>query len=135
MITEYNQLMSTACFLHGIHTDDMYRPTHKSHPCVKWVMQSRENFAYLLTLNDALCKEYTHRYSKHHAGERLVKLFKHTMRNYPIGAGESTPFPICVNKDNLLDSDVVSEYRNFYIRDKARFCTWKHRDIPPWFNP
>lgn len=46
-----------------------------------------------------------------------------------------TKHVICVNKDYLLNSDPVSEYRNFYNRDKARFCTWKNRPIPEWFNP
>lgn len=83
MITEYNQLMSTACFLHGIHQTGMYRPTHKNHPCVKWIMASRENFKYLLELNKALLDEYTFRYNRIHAGSRLIPLFEDILNVYP----------------------------------------------------
>lgn len=134
MITEYNQILSTACFLHRIHIEGMYRPTHINHPCVKWTLESKENFKYLLRLNIALTKEYTHRYGKIHAGERLIPLFKKILKFYPKGIGGMTDFPICVNKENILGSDVISEYRNFYNNDKARFCTWKNRNKPSWFK-
>lgn len=134
MITEYNQLMSTACFLNGIHMEGMYRPTHKNHPCVKWIMESRENFKYLLKLNKALLEEYTYRYNRIHAGQRLIPLFEDILKIYPNGTGFKTDHVVCVNRDHLLNSDPISEYRNFYNRDKARFCTWKNRPVPYWFN-
>ena len=28
----------------------------------------------------------------------------------------------------------VIHYRNYYVRDKARFATWKRRNVPQWFS-
>lgn len=78
--------------------------------------------------------EYTYRYNRIHAGQRLIPLFEDILKIYPNGTGCKTDHVVCVNRDHLLNSDPISEYRNFYNRDKARFCTWKNRPVPYWFN-
>ena len=39
MILEYCQLLSTACHVHGIAVDGIYKKTHDNHPCAKWLIE------------------------------------------------------------------------------------------------
>lgn len=132
MILEYCQLLSTACHVHGIAVDGMYKKTHVNHPCTKWVCESKNNFDYLLNLTIALLDEYTYRYGKIHASSRLIPLFKSVFDKVPNDI-PMTPFAIVV-KDQLGTNNAVLEYRHLYKTEKRNICTWKNRDIPSWFN-
>ena len=132
MILEYCQLLSTACHVHGIAVDGMYKKTHVNHPCTKWVCESKNNFDYLLNLTIALLDEYTYRYGKIHASSRLIPLFKSVFDKVPNDI-TMTPFAIVV-KDQLGTNNAVLEYRHLYKTEKRNICTWKNRDIPYWFN-
>lgn len=131
MITEYNQLLSTACNLSGLAHESIYKSTHINHPCNVWTRSSRSNFLYLIKLNESLLKEYTYRYNKIHKGTFLIEYFKKVAYTFDdIGL---TPFPVCMPDDCKLDN-VVNSYRNFYRIYKRSFCTWKNRPVPYWFN-
>ena len=132
MILEYCQLLSTACHVHGIAVDGIYKKTHANHPCAKWLIESKRNFEYLLKLTIALLDEYTYRYGKIHASARLIPLFKSIIDKVPNDI-PLTPFAIVV-KDQLGSNDAVLEYRHLYRTAKRDICTWKNRDIPYWFN-
>lgn len=132
MILEYCQLLSTACHIHEIKIDGLYKKTHVNHPCAKWVCESKQNFKYLLDLTVALLDEYTYRYGKVHASSRLIPLFEFALDNIPHDI-PMTSFAIVV-KDSLYTNDAVQEYRNLYKTAKRDICTWKNRDTPYWFN-
>lgn len=132
MILEYSQLLSTACHVHGIATDGMYKKTHINHPCAKWVISSKSNFEYLLQLNIALMDEYTYRYGKIHASSRLIPLFESVLHNVPYDIS-MTPFAIVV-KEQTGSNNPIIEYRHLYNTEKHHMCTWKNREIPGWFN-
>lgn len=132
MILEYCQLLSTACHIHEIAVDGMYKKTHVNHPCTKWLIESKRNFEYLLNLTIALLDEYTYRYGKIHASARLIPLFKSVIDKVPHDI-PLTPFAIVV-KDGLFTNDPVLEYRHLYKTSKRDICTWKNRDVPEWFN-
>ena len=34
----------------------------------------------------------------------------------------------------LKSSDVIQDYRLFYMLDKAAFAKWTRRDKPPWWD-
>ena len=51
----------------------MYKMAHKNHPSTKWVRHSYQNYKWLYTHMTALMQEYTYRYGKHHATERLIE--------------------------------------------------------------
>ena len=137
MILESAQMLSTA---HRVldgdeHADNvgMYKMAHRNHPSTKWVRHSYQNYKWLYTHMIALMQEYTYRYGKHHATERLIKplgnfpkAFKNSFKTY-------TDPPQCM-PDYCKNDDTVFAYQNYYILEKSSFATWKRRDKPKWFN-
>ena len=79
----------------------------------------------------ALMREYTYRYGKHHATERLLT----PLSEYPqaIPVGDFTSPPQCM-PDYCKEADTVSAYQTYYIEEKSYFATWKNRETPEWFN-
>tara|TARA_Y100000310_G_scaffold508_1_gene753 strand:+ start:1582 stop:2085 length:504 start_codon:yes stop_codon:yes gene_type:complete len=135
MILESAQLLSTVHrVIDGDYRADrggFYKMAHKNHPSTKWVRASKENYNWLWLHFDALLKEYTHRYGKHHATERL----RNILFMPPLNIDREAPFtdpPQCM-PDYCKDDDAVSAYQNYYIMEKADFATWKRRDKPEWF--
>lgn len=130
MITEHNQLMSTACHLLGLGSPELYKLTHKNHPAAVWVRGSREHFEFLLELTRQLELEFQHRFKKPHAGSRLFSYLGRQVRRLPSN-GWVDP-PQCMPDDCKAD-DVVQAYRTYYRRYKRHIARWKFRDIPAWF--
>ena len=135
MILESAQMLSTA---HRVLDGDeyannygLYKMAHKNHPSTIWVRTCDENYEWLWKHMEALMYEYTHRYSKHHATERLT----HALWKLPINIsyGEFTDPPQCM-PDYCKGDDTVSAYQTYYIVEKSDFATWKNRETPEWFN-
>ena len=77
-------------------------------------------------------KEYTHRYGKHHATERL----RNILFMPPLNIDREAPFtdpPQCM-PDILKCEDTVLAYQSYYIVEKARFARWTKREVPTWFK-
>jgi len=36
--------------------------------------------------------------------------------------------------DEYKVDDVVESYRNYYIKEKYKFTSWKNRFVPEWFT-
>ena len=76
MIMESAQLLSTAHrVLDGEKSADamkLCKATHKNHPSAIWTRESHANYHWLFAHMKALMREYTYRYDKHHAYERLL---------------------------------------------------------------
>ena len=114
MILESAQMLSTAHrVLDGDRVADskgLYKMAHKNHPSTIWVRTCDENYEWLWNHMEALMYEYTHRYGKKHATERLT----HALWKLPINIpyGEFTDPPQCM----------------------PDYATWKHREKPEWFN-
>ena len=136
MILESAQMLSTAHrVIDGDYRADligMYKTAHKNHPSTKWVRASKENYNWLWLHFDALLKEYTHRYGKHHATERLRNISFMPPLNTEIGVPFTDP-PQCM-PDYCKGDDTVSAYQTYYIVEKADYATWKKREKPGWFN-
>lgn len=67
MILETAQLLSGALHELGIADGlDIYKVTHKNHPCAIWARESVGNFSWLLRHFEALSLEYKRRFSKDH---------------------------------------------------------------------
>lgn len=153
MILEYAQLLSTAHrVLDGVPTDGfsssgrrrtdyilpenidgtIYRATHINHPSAVWVRQSVENYNYLHRLLHYTCKEYTRRYAKVHKIERedILGALYISPENLPKGV--FTPPPPAMPDYCKVVGDSVASYRNYYIKEKARFAKWKTK-APEWF--
>ena len=122
--------MSTAVRLLGVDDANLYKATHKNHPCCVWVRSSRGHFDYLIKLTDALYKQYTKRYGKIHKCELDDKLG--TFRKYSkmfVDNGWQDP-PECMPDECKL-GDVVSSYRNYYLMKKVDILSWKNGQ-PEW---
>jgi hypothetical protein len=116
-----------------------YRPTHLHHPCTLWAGHSRGNQAWLERLALALCREYTYRYEKVHASEKVIRALVAAAPSEAAGAGlwpgrRRTPFvqamPVPCRGD-----DPVAAYRRYYNTEKASICRWTRRQPPEWFAP
>ena len=137
MILESAQMLSTA---HRVldgdeHADKagMYKMAHKNHPSTKWVRHSYQNYKWLYTHMTALMQEYTYRYGKHHATERLIEPLGNFPKSFKSSFKTYTDPPMCM-PDHCKDEDTVSAYHKYYIMEKSNFATWKRRDKPEWFN-
>ena len=135
MILESAQMLSTA---HRVIDGDeyadevgLYKMAHKNHPSTIWTRTSTENYMWLNRLFGALCREYTYRYGKHHASERLLSPLAHVPNGLTY-SGFTDP-PQCMPEECKGD-DTVLAYQKYYIVEKSDFARWKSRAIPEWFN-
>lgn len=152
MILEYAQLLSTAHrVLDGYestslsasgrkkkiwkldsHNDSvLYSATHINHPSAIWVRQSDKNYSWLFDLFQALLEEYTYRYGKKHACEKLLWALEVRPNNIPRGNfTEPTP---AMPDDVKIPGDSIKSYRNYYINNKTHLANWKKRTTPEWY--
>lgn len=165
MILEYAQLLSTAhrvidgTLLTGIsdkghkrtswilpddRNDVLYKATHINHPSAVWVRESRANYKWLWKLLEALCSEYTYRYSKVHKVQRegLLEELRFVPGNMCV-LPEFTEPPCCMPDDckvgragYVIDCDwnVAESYRNYYKVCKSSMFVWKNRPSPYWID-
>lgn len=134
MILESAQLL---CNVHHVNGNPQrltapYKATHLNHPCSIWARESQMNYVWLVKFALELCKEYTHRYYKIHATQKIIEW---CARHYPhFDKMNRTPHPICVPKECLVGTDPVLSYRRYYMVHKKDFCKWRNREIPYWFK-
>ena len=116
---------------------NLYKAVHQKHPCTIWAGQSRANYNYAFTLWDYMCTEYTHRYGKHHASQRLFDALSDGIMCVP--EGDLTPHPECFSEHTDLKSGnawPLESYRKFYMTKQRRFkMVWTNRPVPDWFVP
>jgi hypothetical protein len=153
MILEYAQLLSTAhrvldgTLLVGIsdkgrkstswilpdnRNDILYKATHLNHPSAVWVRQSDKNYSWLFDMFEALLEEYTYRYGKTHACQRLVWALE--VRPNNISRGNFTEPTPAMPDQYKVDNDSVQSYKNYYLGDKTRMFAWKNRQTPTWIR-
>jgi hypothetical protein len=127
MVLESCQILSTAYSKHG--EIGPYQPTHAQHPCVVWAAQTATNYRWLWKLGWALAEEYTYRYEKTHACQRILALLRCPPVN--LRAQGHTRFPQCM-PEQFIAGDTVVAYRSYYIGEKLSGSTWKKRGPPPF---
>ena len=131
IITEANQCMASA-YPKGVAP---YRHSHVNHPMTAWVRSSQANFHWTVEYCLALCREYTYRYGKIHAGQAIADWYK---SNEPeIKNLEFTNPPRCFGefKDKIKTTDnIYNDYRNYYLVGKRHLFNWKNRQIPTWIK-
>lgn len=138
MTLETAQILSTVMQEKFPNDPYLYKPTHKNHPCVKWVRESYDNFMWLVRHGYALIDEYTYRYGKRHKCTEIFSqvglhnIHPDLMHSFPQIA--RTPFILAMPDDCKLD-DPVASYRLYYKKYKAGIATWnKSRPQPEWWN-
>jgi len=110
-----------------------YGIAYASHPCTIWAGISANNYSFLCNLTFAMCKEYTKRYGKTHAGEAIAQWY---FENMPL----SLPYlgitpPAQAMPAECKNSDVIYAYRDYYMKYKKSFAKWAHSSTPDWYIP
>jgi hypothetical protein len=154
MITEQCQLLSTAHrVIDGVeYIDDssgrkikrwklggsyeylLYKATHINHPSAIWARKSFDNYMWLHSLTEELCKEYTHRYGKIHKCEYsgLLDTLSYAPFNIPVGIFTE---PTCAMPDKyIVKGDSIQSYKNYYTDGKQHLFSWKNRPIPEFIT-
>ena len=124
MVLETAQILSTTISMVG--GEGPYRVTHRNHPCCKWARESSGNYLWLLKHFKYLSKEYTARYKRIHACERLTKIFEEN--SWRIKKGSQTVWPNCT-----IFKKEIGNVHVFY--KKALDIKWQN-DIrtPTWYG-
>ena len=128
MILESFQVLCAV--FHSQQIEAPYKLTHKNHPCTKWVMESKENFEWVLALGKALCDEYTERYGKSHKSETVYNWINEQKDKLVFEQKGLTPFVLAM-PDEYKGADPVESYRNYYRKGKAHLHNWK-QNKPSW---
>ena len=110
-----------------------YGINYLNSPCTDWLMQSKQNYLWLCDLLEGLCKQYTFRYDKIHNCEKNVIWFKNNIPSSCLDLS-LTEFYINVPSSYKINKDVVSSYRNFYIKEKKQKAKYRKNNVPYWFN-
>ncbi len=140
MVLETAQMLSTAWRMTEKDNDyadnnALYKAAYKNHPSTVWVRHGIFNYLWTRRLFKYLCKEYTKRYSKHHACERLLKAFAYDVPYETTIIKSPLPFPQCMPNKYKVECDPVQAYRNYYKGEKAYFAKWERgRAAPKWWD-
>lgn len=112
-----------------------YKSTHVNHPSNVWSRETSSNYDWHYEHFCALCDEYTHRYGKIHATDKLLReKLKEKPKN--IRTHFMTPFAVAMtaNPECMLD-DPVESYRAYYKTKSTRFSmVWTKRETPTWME-
>ena len=152
MLLESCQLLYTAHWVFaaqaGLDTPDLtdapmtvsskqagYKPTHRNHPCGRWVRASLSHYLWLCQLAAELVREYRFRYgaTKVHACEaHVVWLTSHTPAGL-LDNGWSSP-PSAMPEAFRISANTVRNYRHFYATAKEQrgFLVYMGRQRPHW---
>ena len=111
----------------------LYKACHMNHPSTIWARQSNNNYLWLYSMWDELCREYTYRYGKIHKTESLKSALMQLPNNIPVGyLTQPTPamgkFPNCI-----VEGDSLASYHKYYCEAKRHFAKWTKREVPSWY--
>ena len=154
MVTEYAQLLSTAHrILDGTEyegrtannrrirrwrlpdkrEDILFKASHVNHPCNVWVRESKSNYRLMYKIYMACLSEYTFRYGKKHSVEDRLPYLNIIPNNINPDT-RLTEMPQCMPDYCKIPNQPIAAYKNYYIKEKVRFATWKNRSVPLWFQ-
>jgi hypothetical protein len=108
----------------------LYSVTHINHPSAVWCRETTSNYEWLYQHFQALCMEYNHRYGKYH---KCMNMWDHlSMRPRNMTDGPLQPFSVAMDKQYIVSTDPIENYRNYYKIGKARMHKWTKREKPIW---
>jgi hypothetical protein len=112
----------------------LYRATHINHPSAVWVRQSVANYDWLYSHLIALSSEYTYRYGRTHLTiDKLGDILKDAPENIE-QSKIMTKMPSCMDKQYIVSSDPIINYRNYYNYGKTDLLRWSNRPPPQWID-
>ena len=111
----------------------IYRPTHRNHPAVKWAAMYGGNYAWLYRLGMALLDEYTYRYGRVHACLPVLRTLELLPPTLQASAGVYCD-GYSIMDEQYKKQDVVSSYRNYYLKAKENILIYTRRHPPEWLG-
>ena len=114
----------------------------RKHPCTQWTAARIEHFNYLACLALQLCHEHQYRYplSAEHAYMPWLQALVKQLTDCGYGQCHALPTQFAVAVKDTDKRSVATDhftaldiYRDYYVRDKRSFATWKKRMKPVWF--
>lgn len=114
---------------------NMYRLTHKHHPCTEWVNTSYSNWCWLYKMTRALNKEFMLRFNR---SERHLSLRKLDAIIAKYGTPKlprlgRTEFALAMPDCCKVEDDAVASYRKYYMEEKQHIAKWSTH-IPTWYK-
>ena len=140
MIVEYAQLLSTAHHELGVNSNivnDIYKPTHKNHPCAQWTRMHLNHYEFVFNLFSSCIDEFEFRFNKEHKTKKLTPYLLLPPEQLFSSPFRSTKPPLCM-PDQYKTDDPVESYRNFYNAEKqfdknGKFmANYTNRQPPDW---
>tara|TARA_B100001250_G_C19726324_1_gene756232 strand:+ start:233 stop:793 length:561 start_codon:yes stop_codon:yes gene_type:complete len=111
----------------------LYKASHVNHPSAVWVRENGFNYRWTWLLMAELGKEFYLRYGKMHmTTEKLEQVLQEPPKSIPWNHVGTQP-PQCMPDDVKVPGDSVQAYRNYYVKYKHPFATWRTQK-PVWFD-
>lgn len=133
MAVEYAQILSTVLHETGSTLNEwVYKPTHQHHPCTIWAAQSLSHWGWLWKLGHHVGNEYTKRYHKIHQSTRVLRCLP--VPNKLQQRGWLSDPPQAMPEEFKRERHTILAYRDYYLKDKSRFATWKFTTPPEWWQ-
>lgn len=112
-----------------------YKPTHAKHPCSLWLLESLDNYRWLVQLTEELLTEYQFRYGS----DRDHKCRAHLewlSLVHPDGLVSSglTPPRCAMPVEFKISDDPVACYREYYRVGKVNITSYKKRHKPHFLD-
>jgi len=132
MILESAQILCTAHHIIDGPKEGLFKAAFKNHPCSVWARETSGNYNWLFGLFRELLNEYSFRYDKKHACERMIELLEHHPEKIILG---DVTTPALAMPDNFkVLGDPVLSYQQYYTFGKTHLHSWKRREIPSFVN-
>jgi len=110
----------------------VYKACHINHPSAVWVRASAYNYWWLYQMWSHLHEEFKIRYGKDHKSYVVLKeLLRNPPKNAPLNILFSQPTQAM--PDDVKNEDSITAYRDYYIKYKNSFATWK-TSVPEWYS-
>jgi len=128
MILESAQILST-CVRIQFPDANVYKPTHKNHPCVKWVTEGRDNFIWLCDMSLHLCSLYRKRHNGiAHKSELIINIAKKHLPYLKFVYTNQTMAKQAM-PDEYKNKNSVKAYLDYYINEKSKLFTEKDGNL------
>ena len=130
MVLESTQMLCTAF-------DKPFKPPYKkayiNHPCTVWARTSIENYKWLLIHALSLSSEYTYRYDRIHACNKVIKWCWRRYESIKFPKKGLTERPLAMPV-KYKTNDAVESYIKYYIGEKLTNAKWTKREKPDIFK-
>lgn len=136
---------NTAQFVLNKHNDIIYKAGWINHPSTQWVMKNKYHYLWLYQHFIALNNEFIKRYhnndinKSHTSYKKLKDILKNPPKNILDDKNLYTlPTPAMPEECLIFDENnkilIVASYRNYYIKKKHHFASWRYpAKKPDWY--